>query len=167
LVQLGKALATQDNLATASPIFMVQQRRRVYGFDTAYDDGSHTVWLSDESNELSRADLREMYFAALDHEDPGNRDRQLEGWPAPGTATDGDIDRFFEEHSGDFALTRTAYQDFWDNMQPFFTRAGAEEYIRANSHNLRHPRVYVESAYRNPEWQAIRVFLEDLAKHAP
>lgn len=61
--------------------------------------------------------------------------------------------------------TKTAYQDTWENVQPFFTRAGAEEYLRINGHNLRGrsakeaPRIYVDSAFRNAEWQAIREML--------
>lgn len=51
------------------------------------------------------------------------------------------------------------YIDTWINVQPFFSRAGAEEYIFRNAHRLTDPRVYVESAYRNPEWQAVREFL--------
>lgn len=52
-------------------------------------------------------------------------------------------------------------------MQPFFTRAGAEHYLEINGHNLRGPeplRIFVESAYRNAEWQAIRALLLALAK---
>lgn len=67
--------------------------------------------------------------------------------------------------SDDLGLTRTAYQDSWENVQPFFTRKGAEEYLRINGHNLEgkeKPRIYVESAYRNAEWIAIRQMLIDL-----
>lgn len=62
----------------------------------------------------------------------------------------------------DLGLTRTAYQGTWENVQPFFTRKGAEEYLRINGHNLRgreEPRIYVDSPNRNAEWQAIRRML--------
>lgn len=57
---------------------------------------------------------------------------------------------------------RTAFRDRWETVQPFFTEQGAKDYIAINGHNLREPRIYVDSAYRNAEWQAIRAFLMDL-----
>ena len=59
---------------------------------------------------------------------------------------------------GDFR--RVGYKDAWENVQPFFTRAGAERYIEENAHNLKQPRIYVDSAYRNREWQAVRELLK-------
>ena len=47
-------------------------------------------------------------------------------------------------------------------VQPFFSMKAAQAYIEANSHNLTHPHVYVGSAYRNKEWQAVREFLLQL-----
>lgn len=65
--------------------------------------------------------------------------------------------------------TRTSYQDSWENVQPFFTRAAAEGYIARNAHRLRgrlciEPRIYVESGYRNEEWIALRAAFIAAAK---
>lgn len=155
LVALGKDLLTQDNLCTHEPIFMVQQRNRVYGFDPIYTD-DHIVWIDSDACEYSkekRDKLLEEMRADWREEGKGADDIEF---------LDEDSDEFLER----FALTRTAYQDFWENIQPFFSRAGAEEYIAANAHNLKHPRVYVESAYRNAEWQAMRKMLMDLGLQA-
>lgn len=62
---------------------------------------------------------------------------------------------------------RVAYVDMWELVQPFFTRAGAEAFIAANKHRLTDPRIYVDSAYRNPEWQAMREYLKSLPPAAP
>jgi len=52
LQEIAKLLWTQDNRATAHPIFLVQQRRRTYGFDPQYSD--QFVWLyEDECEEVS------------------------------------------------------------------------------------------------------------------
>lgn len=51
------------------------------------------------------------------------------------------------------------YIDTWVNVQPFFTEAGAKSYLECNGHNLKEPRIYVESGWRNEEWQAVRNFL--------
>lgn len=42
---MAERLKTQDNLCTADPIFLVQQRRRIYGLDPDYSD--KVVWMSD------------------------------------------------------------------------------------------------------------------------
>lgn len=43
-----------------------------------------------------------------------------------------------------------------------FTAKGCEDYIAANGHNLKKPRIYVESGYRNREWEIMREFLKNL-----
>jgi hypothetical protein len=52
----------------------------------------------------------------------------------------------------------------WQNVQPFFTKDAADHYIYLNGHNLRAPRIYVESAFRNAEWQALRALCIAAAK---
>lgn len=56
---------------------------------------------------------------------------------------------------------RVGYVDRWVFVQPFFTRKGAEHYIKINGHNLKSPRIYVESAFRNTEWQRVRAALKE------
>jgi len=107
-------LLTQDSLATAHPVFIVQQRRRIYGFDTFYVDD--TVWFFDgeeyDGNDLSKDEKDEA--------------------------------------------TLTGYMDVWEFVTACFTRKGCEDYLAANGHNLKEPRIYVESAHRNEEWQTVR-----------
>ena len=40
-----------------------------------------------------------------------------------------------------------------------FTEDGCKDYLRQNGHNLNEPFIYVDSAYRNDEWQVIRNWL--------
>lgn len=47
--------------------------------------------------------------------------------------------------------------------QAFFIRQNAENFLASQSHNLNAGYIYVESAYRNYEWQAIREMLVDKA----
>lgn len=153
LHEMASRILAQDNLATADPVFMVQQRRRVYGFDPVFDDGGHTVWLNDEGHEVPQDELETMWKE--------DSDIDLTTGSTPNTTT---LGNWLDARAGDFNLTETAYQDFWDNVQPFFTKIGADQYIQANAHRMTDPRVYVESAYRNPEWLAIRALLQQLAK---
>ena len=59
---------------------------------------------------------------------------------------------------------RTGYVDQWEFVTCCFTEAAAQRYIDANGHNLREPRIYVESAHRNTEWIDVREHLLALAK---
>lgn len=124
-------LLTQDNAITSHPIFIVQEKRRVYGFDTDYSD--EAVWVDEEGIELSTADA-ELAEQRYELGDEGNPDT----W------------------------TRTAYKDFWEFKTACFTRQGCEDYIAANRSHLFEPRIYVESGYRNHEWQLLRKVLPSL-----
>lgn len=53
----------------------------------------------------------------------------------------------------------------WTLVERFFSRAGAEDFIWRQKHNHRGQlRVYVTSAYRNPEMQAIQALLAEHIK---
>lgn len=128
IAAIVKRLATQDNACTAHPIFVVQQRERIYGIDAQWTDD--IAWIDDEGE--------------VDPSDPD--------WTK--------AEEHYQETGEElWEWTRTGYVDRWVFVQPFFTRAAAEAYIEANGHRLTDPRVYVDSAYRNREWQAIVSFL--------
>jgi hypothetical protein len=48
--------------------------------------------------------------------------------------------------------------------QAFFIRENAQRFLENQSHNLLGGFIYVESAYRNPEWRQIRELLIDKAR---
>lgn len=130
LSDIAARMEGQDNLATEAPVFLVQQRRRIYGMDPQYADDSCIAWLlEDEAEELeaNEAVLREAEYERT------------------GEVPDG--------------LRRVAYVDVWESVQPFLSRAGADRFIEGNRHRLTAPRVYVDSAYRNDEWVAVRAAL--------
>ncbi len=58
------------------------------------------------------------------------------------------------------------YRDHWLAVQPFFTEVAAKNYLQINGHNLHEARIYVESGYRNYEWQAIREYFLNLTPEA-
>ena len=57
---------------------------------------------------------------------------------------------------------RTGYADEWQHVMTFFTEHAARDYIEHNRHRMRDPRIYVDSAYRNPEWQNVVKFLMEV-----
>lgn len=132
IAEIAKRLATQDNRATDCPIFIVQEKRRVYGMDPEYADDDAIAWLDCE-NDYDQADPEEhaRLEALFD-----------EGEDIPGK------------------WTRTAYQDTWEYVTACFTEAGCAEYIRRNKHNHRGElRIYAASSYRNDEFRAVRDLL--------
>ena len=133
--ELCKNLREQDNLGTHLPQYIVQTKERLYH----YDDGSGDyVWVDNDFNEADEEKEKE-----LDIED----DWQL---------------RYENVEKG---WQKTYYKDIWHNKQPFFTRAAAQEYIDCNGHNLggqENCRIYVESGFRNKEWENIREFFMKL-----
>lgn len=62
LRDIATQVATQDNLATEGPIYLVQQRRRIYGMDPDYSD--NMVWIDEENNEITAKEARAAGDAA-------------------------------------------------------------------------------------------------------
>jgi hypothetical protein len=132
LVDRFETINGQDNRCTAEPIYLVQQKKRTYGFDPAYGEDDYS-WVHEHEFEY-KAD--EFDHALLD---------QMHSW-----WWEGETPKYWE---------KVFYVDTWEFVQPFFTERGAQAYIEANRHNLSEPRVYVASGYRNPEWIFLREFL--------
>lgn len=62
--------------------------------------------------------------------------------------------------------TKTGRMGQYDFVTAFFSERAADAYVLANAHNLKKPRVFVYSAHRNREWQAVRAcLLALLAEH--
>lgn len=136
--QIAERMDGQDNRATADPVFVVQQRRRICGFDTDWC-GGNTAWLCEGEEIANDTEGLEKFL----------RDNELTK----------------EECLENGSLVKTGYEDTYEFVQPFFSMKAAENYIETNRHNLTDPRVYVDSAYRNEEWQAVRgVLLEMIEK---
>lgn len=129
LVTLRHNLATQDNRGTAHPVFIVQEKERIYGLDSDYSDDFE--WMDDEWNRVD-----DEQAAKLDAEYDETR---LE----PG------------------GYTRVLYRDQWVFVTACFTEQGCKDYLAVNGHRLHEPRIYVETAFRNREWQCV---VEWLAK---
>ncbi len=51
---------------------------------------------------------------------------------------------------------RRSKRSHYETVMVCFTEGGAQEYLRQDGHNLREPRIYVESFNRCPEMIAIR-----------
>lgn len=135
---IGHKLLTQDNQITAEPMFTVQQRKRLYGFDASWRD-FETVWLHQDGEEA-------------DAEEAASLEARYQGDGADGGETEIDCHE------------RVGYMDIWETVTVCFTQAQADLYIKEQAHNLTDPRVYVNTFNRNREMIAIRAFLLCLAE---
>jgi hypothetical protein len=82
LLDLSKQLKTQDNRSTGNPIFLVQQRRRLYGFDSDYT--GDLVWLHDdecvEPDEYMQLALEAAYEATGEAQEGYRRTAYVDTW---------------------------------------------------------------------------------------
>lgn len=62
----------------------------------------------------------------------------------------------FKEPEG---WTKVGYYDAWEFVTSCFTEQGCKDYLEVNGHNLGETRIYVESGWRNREWQTVRNWL--------
>lgn len=126
LAEIGREIMTQDNLCTADPFFIVQERTRHYGIDIDYDP--QIAWLyDDESVEVSaeKAEELEAQYRSTYKEPEGfRRVGYVEEW---------------QFVTGCF--TAKAAEEFIERNK--------------HRHN-RDLRVYAETLYRNHEMIAIR-----------
>ena len=134
LTLIRRRLRTQDNRMTADPVFCVEQRRRIYVGEgelcCGEDDSYGHDWMDSDWQPVDRSVARR-----LDRLERG-------GDPTPE------------------GYTKNYYIEIWEFVTACFTELGAKEYLRVNGHNLRSPRIYVRSGYRNAEWIAVRESLK-------
>lgn len=140
LDKIGEKLRTQDNQATAAPMFCVQGRRRIYGRDP------FLRWFRRQYAAQKRIYGMDPKWSDnpvwIDTEDGA---REV---PAPENP---------DNPPGSYELT--GYVDVWETLAVCFTEAGCQEHLGLNGHNYRHyeeVRIYAESFHRNPEMLAIR-----------
>lgn len=142
--ELIKNLREQDNRITFNPIFVVQVKNRIYGMDSGYNSQGY-IWVrNDDWVDIDDDELIEKLDDIEDH-----------SWEY---SSDSEEVKLLGEY------TKVYYQDLWENKMPFFTEKAAEQYIRINGHNMKEPRIYVESGYRNAEWELIREYFLNLDK---
>ena len=130
---IGELIRTQDNRITDAPIFIVQQRRREWGYDSAYCDDYK--WLETESGDYCEADAEQV---ELLEEKENELFESTDPWE------------------------KRYYKDHWDFVTACFTEQGCKDYIARNGHNLKEPRIYADGSYRNEEWRTVRKALMDV-----
>lgn len=159
-----QSILTQNNLATESPIFCVYSKQDVFvGSDS--DDYDECFYVETRSGEYCKLSLEEYeklesaYNEATDYHfirlnSKGEQETpQMPEDPCSGEDFD----------PGDWEIRYIKKIDKFE--QAFFIRKNAENFIERNRHHVGDDAfIYVESAYRNPEWQQIRELLINKAR---
>ena len=128
---IKNSLLTQDNRITEIPIFVVEQKVRIYGLHGAYTD--HYVWIDEDTSE----EPNEETISYLDENHKWEDDIEYQNR----------------------VYSKAYYTEKWEFVTACFTEKGAQDFINAQAHNLNETRIYVYSGYRNAEWQFIRKML--------
>ena len=152
-------ILTQSSSHTESPIYVVYSKKPiVVNENYDYDE---VVYMREECE----LDLKE--FEKL--EDQYNL-AQEELYDRTSDCDDNPLTNKFPKDP--FNVDEMFDPSDWDRLcikmidyfeQAFFIRENAQRFLENQSHNLNNAYIYVESAYRNPEWQQIRELLVDKA----
>ncbi|HEY0161392.1 MAG TPA: hypothetical protein VGB69_01830 [Edaphobacter sp.] len=128
LIAMREQLATQDNACTAHPIFIVYNRKRLYGMDPDFGEDNNYAWINADG----------------DFEESDERQKLI-------------FDRYFNRYNRwPLGWEKRHFVEIDEFVTCTFTRAAAEEFVRRRSHNYRHLHVYVDSLHRNPEMIQVR-----------
>ena len=145
---ISKNLKTQDNRITADPIFIVEQLKKDFGYDSDYA----TDWVWVDTNDSEYGEITDPKAI----ETLNKIDEIARNWGETPKAITND-DQTLKYDSARFQ--KVYYKERWEFVQPFFTEEGANNYIEVDGHNLGKTRTYVISGYRNFEMQDIRKLL--------
>lgn len=157
-----QSILTQSSLHTEAPIYVVYSKQETYvDGDFDYDKIVYVKGTSEDYPELTYSEFEELeseYYNATDYRNmsfDGNGEQIIPEMPKdPCSGDDFDPDDWEKR-----------YIKFVDKFeQAFFIRQNAENFIESQSHRMVDPYIYVESAYRNPEWQQIIELLIDKAR---
>lgn len=142
---IKKNLETQDNRATAEPLYVVFQKDRIWSDSTEWEN---YVWMDSECDyEAENAEeLRNFFLGNCIDPDDARKVKEM---------TDEEIESYAEEHGFE--------KRYWREIDRFvtacFTEQGAKDYIALDGHNLTKPFIYVTGLQRNNEMILIRNFL--------
>ena len=126
---------------TANPIFIVQRKHLIAGIDLDYDP---LYYWTDDSHEIELTDDELVQQLAEDKADG----IELEEY-------DLSYDDEIKKADGDTAYQKIGYAEQWEYVNAHFTKESAEAFIDRKKHDYRELRIYVDSQYWCPEFNAI------------
>jgi hypothetical protein len=125
LEKLAQELRTQDNAATANPIYIVQREKRIWGDFNGGGDGVIYQWIADP----------EYWWNTKE-----------EAFDAETVLTEDNFNNYIEEIE---YITERQY------VTAHLTKKAAELFIKENKHRYNELRIFVDSQYRCKEWNEL------------
>lgn len=153
-------ILTQSHSMTSNPVYVVYSKQEIcvdgdFEFDKIIyvknGDSDYPELTYEEFEELEEEYNRATEYRSVEIDSSGNE--VIREMP-----TDHSGDEFDPD---DWEKRYIKYIDRFEGA--FFIRQNAENFLANQRHNLSSPYIYIESAYRNPEWQQIRKLLLDKA----
>lgn len=146
-----KSSQTEFNAGTASPIFHVQEEKKVYGLNSEYSDKE--CWIDGE--EGTEFESSQHYFDELDAEDKHALnglaiEEHSELFSDLDKRDQDDVLKSFSEDN-DLHLYKTCFKTEWFEVGVFLTRQEADGFIKRKQHDYGKLRVYVKSLYWAPQ----------------
>lgn len=141
ILALSQQLHTQDNRCTDNPIFQVRDVKQVPCLPEHAND---THWWDAEGD------------LVLDEELIKNLEEEGQ-WDSFESVLLEDEDGCHSER-----YTRSHTKTLRQVVATFMTQQAADAWVKANEHRHNALEIYIDSGFRNPEWQAIRDFLMSL-----
>lgn len=139
LMNLSKEINTQDNRITADPIFCVYQKVMTPMPEGCGEEG----WINEDGNLLTDEDINEI---ADEYNEEHKDDKEKTEFK--------DDEEILEEL--EYRKVNYEFKDVLVSGQPYFSEKAAQDHIDCNHYHYHKPFTYVESAWRNDEWQVIR-----------
>lgn len=160
-----QSILTQDHLSTSDPVYTVYSKQEII-VDGDYDYDKIVYIRSNRSGEYDELDYE--YFQELESAYNNATDYRITTVDSEGEQVEYPFpdDPFNDEEKFDPDQWEQKFIKLVDRFeQAFFIRENAENFLASQRHNLGEKAyIYVESAYRNPEWQQIRELLIDKAR---
>lgn len=155
-----QSILTQDHLCTSDPLYVVYSKKPII-VNEAYDYDEVVYMREDYELDSEEFDKLEDQYNLAFEEQYGR------------TSYSGETETTHKFPDDPFDTGEKFDPSDWDRLcvkkidcfeQAFFIRENAQRFLENQSHNLNAGYIYVESAYRNPEWQQIRELLIDKAR---
>lgn len=127
---------------TANPIFDVQEKVKVYGFEQGYSDKHAFIHESTDEHESVKE-----FLEAFDSDDLKSlcESANLES-VEEFLKVDESMQLHFLKNAG-YGLEKVFYKEEWKHVNTHLTREGAEAFIKRKQHDYGELRIYVSSLY--------------------
>ena len=153
LGKIAEEIRTQDNRATADPIFILFDRQKIptdyhYSDEYIYIDSGNDNYEIEGNRQALLEYVKDEYGSLVYCPENIKKKEDLEN------LTEDDLLDLMQHDREHFDKVYTKTIDVF--KQAFFTDKSAQEYLEANRHHFKDPYIYCDSLYRNYEMQAIR-----------